>query len=283
MLPLDRLSVLLERFRVRTQFSYTRALGRLHRIDALGEHGSLHVLREGTLELRHSQGSGLPRRVLLTEPSVVFYPRPNVPELHYPDGSQSVFTCASVYFDGGLCNPLVRALPPLIALPLSRVEGLDEALSLLFLETDRVRCGHRLLADRLFEVVLIQLLRWLLDNPYEAGVHSGLLMGLSDPRLARVLIGIHESPGDEWTLDRMAPLAGMSRTSFAVHFKKTMGQTPNNYLSEWRITLAQVKLRDGSPIKRVARELGYANPSVLSRTFAAHTGLSPRDWLRQRD
>jgi hypothetical protein len=55
-------------------------------------------------------------------------------------------------------------------LPLARVEGLDAALSLLFAETGRVRCGQRLLADRLFEVVLIQLLRWMLDHPADAGI-----------------------------------------------------------------------------------------------------------------
>ena len=59
-------------------------------------------------------------------------------------------------FDGGAENPLARALPPVIALPLARVPGLDLALELLFAETDRVRCGHRLLADRLFEVVVLQ-------------------------------------------------------------------------------------------------------------------------------
>ncbi|MCP2807333.1 cupin domain-containing protein, partial [Salmonella enterica subsp. enterica serovar Typhimurium] len=85
-------------------------------------------------------------------------------------------------------------LPPLIVLPLVRVPGLDLALELLFSETDRVRCGQRLLADRLFEVVVLQLLRWLLDHPQEAGVRPGLIIGLSDPRLARALVAMHDSP-----------------------------------------------------------------------------------------
>ncbi|MCB1570965.1 MAG: AraC family transcriptional regulator, partial [Xanthomonadales bacterium] len=48
------------------------------------------------------------------------------------------------------------------------------------------------LADRLFEVLVLQLLRWLLDHAEEAGLQDGLLAGLSHPRLARVLTAIHE-------------------------------------------------------------------------------------------
>ena len=39
--------------------------------------------------------------------------------------------------------------------------SLNMALELLFAETDHVRCGQRLLVDRIFEVVVIQLMRWL--------------------------------------------------------------------------------------------------------------------------
>lgn len=58
-------------------------------------------------------------------------------------------------------HPLAQALPPVVVLPLSQVNGLQASLDLLFAETEQVRCGHLILANRLFEVVLIQLLRWL--------------------------------------------------------------------------------------------------------------------------
>ncbi|MCX2864154.1 AraC family transcriptional regulator [Paucibacter sp. PLA-PC-4] len=35
------------------------------------------------------------------------------------------------------------------------------------------------------------------------------------------------------------------------------------------------------PIKCLAEELGYANPSALTRAFAAKVGMSPRDGLSQ--
>ncbi len=106
-------------------------------------------------------------------------------------------------------NPLVGALPALVLVPLDQVDGLQSALDLLFAETDRMRCGSRLLGDRLFEVVLIQLLRWLIDHPCAGGVASGLITGLADPRLARLLVALHAAPAEAWPLERMAAQAGM--------------------------------------------------------------------------
>lgn len=276
--PPDRLSALLERFRVRAHLFHTGPLCGVTRFDEAGR-GFLHVLREGRTEVTHG-ASALPTRLVIEEPSVLFYPRYAVHTFHNPPVEGSQFTCATLDFDGGAMNPLARALPPLIVLPLAQVDGLDPALALLFAETERVRCGQRLLADRLFEVVLIQLLRWLLDHPEQAGIQPGLITGLSDARLARALVAVHEAPGEAWSVESMAGCAGMSRSAFAATFREVVGQTPADYLADWRISLAQARLRDGVPLKLMADELGYANPSALSRAFLAKVGQSPRDWLR---
>ncbi|WP_441618252.1 AraC family transcriptional regulator [Cupriavidus sp. RAF12] len=276
--PPDRLSALLERFRIRAHLFHAGPLCGVTRFDEEGR-GFLHVLREGHMEVTHASRA-LPRRLRIDEPTLLFYPRQTVHMFHNPPVDGSQFTCATLDFDGGAMNPIARALPPLIVLPLARVEGLDPALALLFAETERVRCGQRLLADRLFEVVVIQLLRWLLDHPDQAGIQPGLITGMSDPRLARVLVAIHESPGDAWNLESMAACAGMSRSAFAAAFRDIVGQTPADYLADWRVSLAQSKLRAGVPIKLMADELGYANASALSRVFLAKVGQSPRDWLR---
>lgn len=277
--PLDRLSALLERFRVRTRLFHNGPLCGISRFPAEPGRGFLHVMRRGELELGHVKASGLPRQLRIEEPTLLFYPRPLAHRFRNPPEEGSDFVCAELEFEGGALNPLVRALPPLIVLPLARVDGLDGALQLLFSETERLRCGQRLLADRLFEVVLIQLLRWLIDHPDEAGMPRGLLAGLADERLAPCLVAIHEAPGQAWSLEAMAARAGMSRSAFAVHFKAVLAQTPADYLSEWRLLLAQSRLRQGGSIKQIADELGYASASALSRLFSQRIGVSPRAWL----
>ncbi|QKH36541.1 AraC family transcriptional regulator [Achromobacter pestifer] len=275
----DRLSALLDRFRVRATLFHTGALCGNQAFEAVPGRGFLHVLRRGEMEVRHRPGETATPRLRLAEPTLLFYPRAVHHEFVNPPRDGSDFTCAALDFDGGERNPIVQSLPPVVRVPLDAVEGLRPALDLLFAEADHVRCGSRLLADRLFEVVLIQLLRWILDHPEDVGVSSGLVMGLSDPRLARALVALHRSPYEDWSLARMAAMAGMSRSAFAAAFKDATGATPAAYLTDWRLSLAASMMRSGRAVKLVAAELGFASASSLSKAFRQRMGMSPREWL----
>lgn len=279
--PIDRLSILLDRFRVRTDLFHAGPLCGKVSFAAEPGRGFLHVLRRGEMAVTHHAGQAAPRKIDIAEPTLLFYPRPLDHVFHNAPADGSDFVCAAVRFDGGAAHPLVRALPALVVVPLARVEGLEGALSLLFAEAERARCGQRQLADRLFEVVLVQLLRWMLDHPAECGIASGLIAGLGDPPLARALTALHEAPGAPWTLEAMASHAGMSRTAFSARFKQIVGETPADYLTDWRLALAKIALRHGKAVKLIADELGYANASALSRVFAQRVGQSPRAWLAQ--
>lgn len=276
----DRLTQLLDRFRVRASLFHSGPLCGTTTFDAQPGRAFLHVLRRGTMDVLHPAGAGVARRLAVREPTLLLYPRP----LHHvfvnPPRDGSDFVCATLDFDGGARHPLVAALPPLVAVALSEVRGLGAALQLLFDETEQVRCGSRLLADRLFEVVLVQLLRWLVDRPERVGIASGLFAGLADPRLARALVALHESPAQAWTVGRMAERAGLSRAAFAARFRAVTGTTPASYLGDWRLSLAAARIRSGMPIKQVAAECGFAGSASFSRAFRRRLGDSPRGWRR---
>lgn len=275
----DRLSPLLEQFRVRAHVLHTGPLCGVTRFGVGEGRGFLHLIRSGELVVEHPAPSGGLRRLAVSEPSVLFYPRPLAHAFYNEPTEGSDFACATVEFEGGVHHPLARALPPVVVVGLAQVDGLDEALGLLFGEIDRHRCGHRVVADRLFEVVVLQLLRWMLNNPESVAMPPGLLTGIADPRLACALLAVHESPGDNWTLETMAHRAAMSRSAFAARFRETVGQTPLEYLTAWRLALAQLRLQAGHPVKSIAAELGYANSSALSRVFTQKVGQSPKAWL----
>lgn len=276
--PIDRLTPVLERFRVQASLFHSGPLCGHQVFDATPGRGFLHVLRRGEMDMLHGQG---PRksRTHLSEPTLLLFPRAVHHEFINPPIDSSDFTCATLDFDGGARNPIVQSLPDLVALPLERIAGLRAALDLLFAESDQVRCGSRLLVNRLFEVVLIQVLRWILDHPEEARVSQGMMMGLSDPRLAKALIALHEAPDADWSLERMAATAGMSRSAFAAAFKTATGTTPAAYSLDWKLNVATSLLRAGRSVKQVALDLGFVDAPSLSRAFRRRTGSSPREWL----
>jgi AraC-like DNA-binding protein len=271
--PLDRLDALLRHFSVSARLFHSGPLCGVTDFAAGEPLGYLHVIRDGGVEVRHRRGSAL----RIDEPTLLLYPRPLWHRFVTDARRGADMACARVAFSGGDAHPVARALPPMLLLPLARLPGVQPTVELLFAEAFGQACGRQAAVDRLFEVLVIQLLRRLLD---EGTVDSGLLAGLSDPRLARALVGVHEAPARHWSLEALARRAGMSRSRFAGAFRATVGDTPGAYLAGWRVSLAQALLRRGRPLKSVATEVGYGGSAALARVFRARTGQSPRQWLR---
>jgi AraC-like DNA-binding protein len=282
-MPLDRLTPVFQRFRAQASQFQAGPLCGSFQYDAGLNLAFLHVLRRGRLEVLHRHRlDGLPERLVIDEPTLLFYARPCTHDFVNPAHGGNDFVCATVAFDGAGQHPLTRAMPPLLVVPLAQLRSAQATLEMLFAEADAVRCGQSLLANRLWEVLLIQLMRWLLDRPAQHPLPVGLLNGLADPALAHALTAIHDRPADPWTVQALAKEAGMSRSAFAVAFKAAVGSTPADYLAQWRLSITQQRLAAGDALKQVAVDVGYGTPSALSRAFSMRIGLSPRAWLKQK-
>jgi AraC-like DNA-binding protein len=269
----DRLAALLAHFSVSARTFHAGALCGINALDATEPFGQLHLIRDGRVEVRH----GVKLALAIDEPSLLLYPRPMAHRFLTDRRQGALFVCAHVQFEGGPANPIGAALPPFVCLPLARLPACQPILDLLFHEAKSGNCGRQAMLDRLFEVVLIQILRVLMD---QGQVEAGMLAGLGDERLRRALVAVHETPGRDWSLETLAREAGMSRTAFAVAFRDRVGLTPGSYLQRWRVGLAQKHLRQGRPLKLIATDVGYGSEAALSRAFRAQTGSSPGEWRR---
>jgi AraC-like DNA-binding protein len=221
-----------------------------------------------------------PKRRLFTiaQPSVLFYPRPCRHRFHAEEASGAEIVCASIEFGAGMLNPLVRALPEVLVVPLESVKELAPTVDLLFTEAFGEHPGRQAAVDRLAEYFLVLLLRSAMKARL---IEGGVLMGLADPRLSKAIAAMHDRPEHPWSLEALAQKAGMSRARFAVHFRQVVGMTPFNYLADWRIGMAQTLLKRGKPLKIVAPSVGYASSTALTRVFCQRIGLSPTEWLSQ--
>lgn len=271
----DRLDALLNHFPVRARMFHS---GALCGITDFVEHdggGQLHLVRAGVMDVVHPGQPALH----VAQPSLLLYPRP-VARRFITDAARGAdLVCAQLHFDGGMANPVGSALPDVVCLPLHAIAQAEQVLALLFEEAFGSNCGRREVVDRLFEIVLIQVLRHLMET---GQVRSGLLAGMSHPKLRKALVAMHEQPARAWTLEALADLAGMSRSIFASSFRDTVGCTTGVYLQAWRVRLVQKALLQGSQLKMIAADVGYGSEAALSRAFKAQCGTTPRAWRQTR-
>ena len=173
---------------------------------------------------------------------------------------------------GGTANPLLAALPSRIVLPIEDDDETAALVRVLLNEAQTKRCGVGSVISRLGEILLVRLLR----AQIEQGVtETGVLAGLADPRISRAIVAMHEKPNRAWKNHDLAHIAGLSISRFSDVFQAQVGQTPQSYLRQWRMTLAHQDIAKGDRIKAVALRYGYASSEALSHAFHRQFGATP--------
>ncbi len=195
-------------------------------------------------------------------------------------GGNSLTLGGHFLLSGHQANVLLDLLPPVIHI---RKESIDPAfhwsLDFLMRELRTSRPGSSLVEQHLASLILIQALRVYLSEGSN-GI-SGWLFALSDEKISRALTAIHGDPAQRWTLQRLAGIAGMSRSLFAQRFKATVGTSAIEYVTQWRMFKATERLMDfHDPIAEIAPSLGYESESAFSAAFKRVLGCSPRQYAR---
>ena len=168
--------------------------------------------------------------------------------------------------------PWLKMMPSHISIDLTTGSDIKHIASLIVKEMTDKRCGGQFALGRLYDLLVVSLLRHSIEN-HEVPI--GVLAGLAHPRLSRVLVAIHDFPGKRWCIEDFVYLAGMSRSQFMRVFQNILGGSPMVYLKLWRMTAARSAIRRGDSIKVVAARLGYRSSDAFSRMFASTYGILP--------
>lgn len=200
------------------------------------------------------------------------------------EGPGTTLLCGYFEFLAGRFNPVVEALPSIISVPASDASGnLSIIVRMLMDEASGDGIGTSSVLNKLADTLFVMGVRYHLRHCSDP---RGLLAGLADPGLRRALDVIHRRAAESWTLESLAREAGMSRTTFAQRFVEQVGSTPSEYLTRWRMTQAELILRDPSmSVAHAAGEVGYDDESAFRKAFKRVHGQAPgavRRWFRSK-
>ena len=272
----DLLSHVLGQIRLTGDRIQSCTLAPRSRLDLGGEAGRICVVTEGALDI---EGDDRAPTVVATGDLVMLPHGASDLRLAASDAAATVVLCR-FRFDADSLRGMMLALPDCIHIRRAETAGwLDGIVHFLLLEAGDVQPGAALMVSRLIDLVVIRTLRsWIHRGP-----GSGWFGGLSDPRIANALQAIHERPTQRWSIEALAGVAGMSRSSFCERFTALVGRPPLRYHNECRLTLARDLLANRSArVGEIGLSIGYESEAAFSRAYKSLFGHSPRSESKLR-
>ncbi|HVE59427.1 MAG TPA: AraC family transcriptional regulator [Pyrinomonadaceae bacterium] len=150
----------------------------------------------------------------------------------------------------------------------------------LLAESNAGTPAGKLYADSLIQTLTLHLLK---NYSNAAMVQENLGGGLSGYRLRRVQEFINENLEEDLSLAQLAEVADLSQFHFARAFRKSTGQTPQQYLMQQRIERAkQLLSKDDLPIVEISLRTGFKNQSHFTTLFRKFTKFTPKLWREMK-
>jgi len=101
-------------------------------------------------------------------------------------------------------------------------------------------------------------------------------------RVRHVIHHVTESLADRYTLDDLAGMSRLNRTTFSRIHKIITGKSPMRFLASMRMERAQrLLLQTEMPIGEIAAAVGYEDLSTFFRAFRRHAGTTPQAYREQ--
>ncbi|WEK49648.1 MAG: AraC family transcriptional regulator [Candidatus Kaistia colombiensis] len=212
--------------------------------------------------------------------SSVFASVPKGGIVTHKGGGDCLLVSSRFALAGNYAAMLLGVLPPIVHLRNEADQTtLRWSVERMMQELREPQSGGFLVVQNLAHMILVQVLRLHMAEGPRGGV--GWLFALGDRQMGAAINAMHGDPAHRWTLQALAELAGMSRSSFALRFKETVGKSPMEYLTRWRMLLAGDRLANSrDSVSSIALSFGYESESAFSTAFKRVMGCSPRQYGR---
>lgn len=117
----------------------------------------------------------------------------------------------------------------------------------------------------------------LLQGPHGATLRRGARLDGRAAGVARAIRRLRDGFAEAIMVEELAAAAGMSLSTFHLHFKTATGLTPLQFQKQLRLLEARRLLASGAAsAERAAYAVGYESPTQFSREYARMFGAPPK-------
>ena len=103
--------------------------------------------------------------------------------------------------------------------------------------------------------------------------------GLSSCQRERAIAFMESNFARNLKLSEIAHEVGLSEYYFERQFKKSLGITPHQYLTQFKINRAKKLLKQQDcHINRIAQSCGFSSPSYFAKLFRQMVGVTPKEY-----
>lgn len=257
--------------------------GRWRDREPVTPYATFHLMAAGCCEV---ECDALPAAVRLAAGDLIIFPRGSahtlcsvIHENGQPDAVDTVMLCGELDFATGTRNPVLEALPDCVVVRGAESEAQFAQLAQLMCSVSRNRdFGRQMVLDKLADALFVMAVRHYLNHTPN---QRGLLAALLDAKLALALDAMHARLGTAWTVTRLAEVACMSRTAFALRFSEVLEISPHLYLTQARMTEALRLLKDPRlSTASISEKMGYQSEAAFRRSFKRVHGQGPGAYRR---
>ena len=135
-------------------------------------------------------------------------------------------------------------------------------------EVDEQKPGFRLISQSLLLLLIGKLSRWYAQVTRE---DSAKLM-----LIAKSLAHMEQTLYEPLSIQQLAKIANMSERSFYRTFQKATGMSPNQYLTNLRISqAAELLIHSDASVTEIAFECGFQDSSYMTKQFKKQMQVTP--------
>lgn len=150
-------------------------------------------------------------------------------------------------------------------------------LELLKMECRNSGTDRELAITRLTDLLLIYVVEQVMA---EQLIDINLIQVSQNKDLTALFLEVIRNPREEWSIERMADILDISRSTFIRKIQRASGYNPNELIVRLRVNVAVNLLRRGYSVEDVALTVGYESLAGFYKAFKKVTVATPSEFAR---